>query len=111
MAFDALEVPYNTHVVRSKNIDGPYEDITGTKFTDGTTQGNVYPVMTHPYKFGEDHGWVGISHCAVFDDGQGNWYYASQQRFPAWAASGALSGQRAAGRWCCRNVTPTCLKN
>lgn len=83
MAFDALAVPYNTHVVRSKNIDGPYEDITGTKFTDGTTQGNVYPVMTHPYKFGDDHGWVGISHCAVFDDGQGNWYYASQQRFPA----------------------------
>ena len=39
--------------------------------------------MTHPYKFGDDHGWVGISHCAVFDDGQGNWYYASQQRFPA----------------------------
>ena len=36
--------------------------------------------MTHPYKFGDDHGWVGC-HCAVFDDGNGNWYYASQQRF------------------------------
>lgn len=82
MAFDALDVPYNTHVVRSKNIDGPYEDILGIPFTDGTRQGNIYPTVTHPYKFGDDHGWVGISHCAVFDDGQGNWYYASQQRFP-----------------------------
>ncbi len=83
VAFDALDVAYNTRVVRSETIDGTYKDITGTVFTNGTNQGNVYPILTHPYKFGNDHGWVGISHCAVFDDGAGNWYYASQQRFPA----------------------------
>src|SRR5574344_1724039 len=82
VAFDQLAKCYNTRVVRSKNIDGPYVDITGTTFTNGTSAGDVYPIVTHPYKFGDDHGWVGISHCAVFDDGNDNWYYASQQRFP-----------------------------
>lgn len=81
LAYDELSVAYNTRVVRSANITGPYVDITGK---DVTTQGgDAYPIVTHPYKFGNDHGWVGISHCAVFDDGQGNWFYASQQRFPA----------------------------
>ncbi|HAT61589.1 MAG TPA: arabinan endo-1,5-alpha-L-arabinosidase [Prevotella sp.] len=81
LAYDELSVAYNTRVVRSKNIDGPYYDITGRNVT--SEGGEIYPVVTHPYKFGNDHGWVGISHCAVFDDGKGNWYYASQQRFPA----------------------------
>lgn len=81
LAYDELSVAYNTRVVRSSNIDGPYIDITGK---DVTTQGgDAYPIVTHPYKFGSDHGWVGISHCAIFDDGQDNWFYASQQRFPA----------------------------
>ena len=43
----------------------------------------MYPIVTHPYKFKNSHGWVGISHCCVFDDGEGNWYYASQGRLPA----------------------------
>ena len=81
MAYDGLDVPYNTRVVRSENIDGPYYNINGTNVTDNG--GDAFPIMTHPYKFGTDHGWVGISHCAVFDDGNGNWYYASQQRYPA----------------------------
>lgn len=81
LAYDELAVAYNTRVVRSKNIDGPYENILGVDVTDG---GDALPMLTHPYKFASDeHGWVGISHCAVFDDGQGNWFYASQQRFPA----------------------------
>lgn len=80
IAYDELSVAYNTRVVRSKNIDGPYYDITGKDVTNHG--GDAYPILTHPYKFGNHHGWVGISHCAVFDDGKGNWYYASQQRFP-----------------------------
>ena len=68
MAYDALDVPYNTRVARSKTIDGTYS-------------GEV--LLTHPYKFSDSHGWVGISHCAVFDDGLGNCFYASQGRFPA----------------------------
>ena len=43
---------------------------------------DMYPVVTHPYKFANSDGWVGISHCAIFDDGNGNWYYASQGRLP-----------------------------
>ena len=80
IAYDELSVAYNTRVVRSKNIDGPYYDITGKDVTNHG--GDAYPILTHPYKFGNHHGWVGISHCAVFNDGNGNWYYASQQRFP-----------------------------
>ena len=86
MAYDALDVPYNTRVVRSRNVDGPYETIEGTNVTNG---GDAFPIMTHPYKFSEGYGWVGISHCAIFDDGNGNWYYASQQRFPTTAGGNA----------------------
>ena len=80
MAYDALEVPYNTRVCRSQDIYGPYLGIDGTNLTE--TGGEMLPIVTHPYKFNNSHGWVGIAHCAVFDDGNGNWYYASQGRFP-----------------------------
>lgn len=80
MAYDGLDVPYNTRVVRSTNIDGPYMGYDGRNVTNG---GDAYPIVTHPYKFKGHTGWVGISHCAIFDDGEGNWYYASQGRLPA----------------------------
>ena len=83
VAYDALDVPYNTRVLRSKNVDGPYETMN-RKITDAAKGANEEPtVLTHPYKFSAGSGWVGISHCAVFDDGAGNWYYVSQQRMPA----------------------------
>ena len=75
MAYDGLDIPYNTRIARSKTIDGNYE-------------GNE-TVLTHPYKFADNQGWVGISHCAVFDDGNGNYFYASQQRFPTTAGGNA----------------------
>lgn len=81
VAYDALDVPYNTRVCRSRNFEGPYMGIDGTDLTN--VGGDMYPVVTHPYKFKQGYGWVGFSHCAIFDDGQGNWYYASQARFPA----------------------------
>ena len=81
MAYDELSVAYNTRVVRSKNIDGPYVGIDGTDVTNNG--GDAYPIVTHPYKFSKGYGWVGISHCAVFDDGSGNWFFSSQGRFPA----------------------------
>ena len=86
MAYDGLDVPYNTRVVRSQNIDGPYYSMSGTNVT--SNGGDALPIMTHPYKF-SGNGWVGISHCAVFDDGKGNWYYASQGRFPTTAGGNA----------------------
>lgn len=91
VAYDALDVPYNTRVLRSKNVDGPYETMNG-KITDAAKGANEEPtVLTHPYKFSAGSGWVGISHCAVFDDGAGNWYYVSQQRMPANVAGIAVS--------------------
>ncbi len=80
LAYDALDVAYNTRVARSKNIEGPYVDMNGTNITTG---GDALPVVTHPYKFADSDGWVGFSHCTIFNDGEGNWYYASQARFPA----------------------------
>ena len=81
LAYDALEVPYNTRVARSRSITGPYVGMDGRDVTN--TGGDILPVVTHPYKFNGSDGWVGISHCCVFDDGNGNWYFASQGRFPA----------------------------
>ena len=81
MAYDELSVAYNTRVVRSRSITGPYVGIDGTDVTN--RGGDAYPILTHPYKFAEHCGWVGVSHCAVFDDGQGNWFYSSQGRLPA----------------------------
>ncbi|MBQ0096351.1 MAG: arabinan endo-1,5-alpha-L-arabinosidase [Bacteroidales bacterium] len=80
LAYDGLDVPYNTRVVRSRKVDGPYEDMYGTEVSEAG--GDAYPILTHPYKFMKGKGWVGISHCAVFDDGKDNWYYSSQARFP-----------------------------
>ena len=82
LAYDELAVAYNTRVARSKNITGPYVGMNGTSITSG---GECYPLVTHPYRFSSSRdidGWVGISHCAVFNDGQGNWFYASQGRLP-----------------------------
>lgn len=91
LAYDGLDVPYNTRVLRSKNVTGPYETLDG-KVTDAANgAGNNPTVLTHPYKFSNGYGWVGISHCAVFDDGNGNWFYASQQRFPANVGGNAYS--------------------
>ncbi|MDD2512345.1 MAG: arabinan endo-1,5-alpha-L-arabinosidase [Proteiniphilum sp.] len=82
LAYDGLDLPYNTRVVRSQNIEGPYLDITGRNFTNG--RGDTYPIVTHPYKFNLSPGWVGISHCAVFKKENSNeWFYMSQGRLPA----------------------------
>lgn len=83
LAYDGLDVPYNTRVVRSKNVNGPYTGKNGTNVT--TNGGDAFPIITHPYQFNsslEHDGWVGISHCAVWDDGQGNWFFSSQGRKP-----------------------------
>ncbi|HCM58837.1 MAG TPA: arabinan endo-1,5-alpha-L-arabinosidase [Bacteroidales bacterium] len=81
MAYDALDIPYNTRVVRSTTIEGPYLDITGRNFTSGS--GDCYPIVTHPYKFNLSYGWVGISHCCIFQkENTGEWFYMSQGRLP-----------------------------
>lgn len=79
MAYGQLAVAYNTRVVRADRPEGPYVDMQGNSATAGI---EMLPIVTAPYKFSNSNGWVGISHCGIFDDGQGNWYYTSQGRFP-----------------------------
>lgn len=81
LAYDELSVAYNTRVCRSRNVAGPYHSYSGNDVTNG---GEVFPIVTHPYAFDNHAGWVGISHCAVFQNEEtGDWYYSSQGRLPA----------------------------
>lgn len=79
LAYDELSVAYNTRVARSKNITGPYLGIDGADISAGA---ECWPMATHPYAFDNHTGWVGISHGAVFQDGAGKWFFASQGRLP-----------------------------
>lgn len=104
MAYDGLDVPYNTRVVRSEKIEGPYYDITGRNFTGG--RGDCYPIVTHPYRFSEGYGWVGIAHCCIFrKEGTDEWFYASQGRLPVNVGGNAHSNAIMMGHvrrivWC-----------
>ncbi len=80
MAYDELSVAYNTRVARSRTITGPYYGIDGANVTTGS---DCWPMLTHPYGFNNHTGWVGISHCAVFQDpATKQWYFSSQGRLP-----------------------------
>lgn len=104
LAYDGLDVPYNTRVVRSTNIEGPYLDINGRNFTNG--DGDTYPIVTHPYKFNLSYGWVGIAHCCVFQkENTDEWFYMSQGRLPANVGGNAYSNAIMMGHvrrivWC-----------
>jgi arabinan endo-1,5-alpha-L-arabinosidase len=81
LAYDELSVAYNTRVCRSKRVTGPYVGYDGKDISLG---GEVFPIVTHPYKFANHSGWVGISHCAIFQNPDTKaWFYASQGRLPA----------------------------
>lgn len=80
MANDELSVAYNTRVARSTNITGPYYGMDGGNVSQGA---ECWPLVTHPYKFNNHTGWVGISHCGVIkDDTTGKWFFTSQARLP-----------------------------
>ena len=80
MAYDELSVAYNTRVARSKSITGPFLGIDGRSVTDGA---ECWPMLTHPYSFNYHTGWVGISHCAIFQNPDTKeWFYSSQARLP-----------------------------
>lgn len=88
LAYGTLSVEYNTRVCRSTTIEGPYTDMNGNP-AFGSSE--LYPILTAPYKFNNSYGWVGISHCGIFDDGNGNWFYTSQGRFPENVGGNAFS--------------------
>jgi arabinan endo-1,5-alpha-L-arabinosidase len=80
LAYDGLDVPYNTRVARSKNILGPYLGIDGADITNGA---ECWPMLTHPYSFNNHTGWVGFAHCSIFQNPDTKeWFYASQARLP-----------------------------
>ncbi len=80
LAYDELSVAYNTRVARSKNIMGPYIGINGGDVTNGA---DCWPMLTHPYSFNNHTGWVGFSHCSVFQNPDTKeWFYSSQARLP-----------------------------
>lgn len=80
LAYDELSVAYNTRVARSKNILGPYIGINGGDVTNGA---ECWPMLTHPYSFNFHAGWVGFSHCSVFQNPDTKeWFYSSQARLP-----------------------------
>ncbi|MFA9194167.1 arabinan endo-1,5-alpha-L-arabinosidase [Flavobacterium sp. FBOR7N2.3] len=80
LAYDELSVAYNTRVARSKSITGPYLGINGANITNGA---ECWPMLTHPYSFNNHTGWVGFSHCSVFQNPDTKeWFYASQARLP-----------------------------
>ena len=89
MAYDGLDIPYNTRVCRAENIEGPYYDIKGNNITEGSV---AYPIVTHPYKFQGSDGWVGIAHCCIFQqEGTNDWFYCSQGRLPVGVNGNASS--------------------
>ena len=80
MAYDELSVAYNTRVARSRNITGPYVGINGADVSAGA---ECWPMVTHPYAFASHTGWVGVSHCAIFQDPTTKeWFFFSQGRLP-----------------------------
>ncbi|MFG6685188.1 arabinan endo-1,5-alpha-L-arabinosidase [Mariniflexile sp. HNIBRBA6329] len=80
LAYDELSVAYNTRVARSRNITGPYLGINGANVSAGS---ECFPMLTHPYAFKNHTGWVGFSHCSVFQNPDTKkWFYASQARLP-----------------------------
>jgi len=80
LAYDELSVAYNTRVARSRTITGPFLGMDGANVTVGA---ECWPMVTHPYAFNNHTGWVGISHCAVFQNPDTKeWFYSSQGRLP-----------------------------
>jgi len=89
LAYDELSVAYNTRVCRATSITGPWLGIDGKNITQG---GDCWPMVTHPYKFNLHSGWVGFSHCAIFQEEEsGEWFYTSQARLPAGTGGNAFS--------------------
>ncbi len=77
VSYGPLATTYNVRVAVADRPEGPYTDYLGV---DPRGEVNTFPVLTAPYRFENHGGWQGMAHCTCFDDGQGNYYLASQGR-------------------------------
>jgi arabinan endo-1,5-alpha-L-arabinosidase len=77
IAYDWLQTKYNTRVCRADQPTGPFLDYNGA---DANTNIDHTPMIIAPYQFKGHGGWQGVSHCTVFADDDGNYFYASQAR-------------------------------
>lgn len=77
VSYGPLVTTYNVRVLVADHPEGPYQDYFGT---DPRNEVNTLPILTAPYRFESHPGWAGLAHCSVFNDGEGNYYIASQGR-------------------------------
>jgi len=77
IAYDWLQTKYNVRVCKADNPEGPFYDYNNVDANTNTDHG---PMILAPCKFENHDGWQGTVHCAVFDDGNGQYYMAHQGR-------------------------------
>ncbi|WP_224995358.1 arabinan endo-1,5-alpha-L-arabinosidase [Cesiribacter sp. SM1] len=77
IAYDWLETKYNVRVGRSDSPTGPFYDFHGH---DMNEERDDLPMILAPYQFNGHPGYQGVSHPGVFQDGQGQYYIATQAR-------------------------------
>jgi arabinan endo-1,5-alpha-L-arabinosidase len=77
ISYDWLQTKYNVRVGRGDSPTGPFYDYNGQDINTDVDHG---PMILAPYQFSNQSGWQGTGHCAVFDDGSGQYYMAHQGR-------------------------------
>lgn len=77
IAYDWLETKYNVRVGRSDSPEGPFYDFHGH---DMNEERDDLPMILGSYRFSGHAGYQGVSHPGVFQDGQGQFYMATQAR-------------------------------
>ncbi len=77
ISYDWLQTKYNVRVGRGDSPKGPFYDYIGHDINLNEDHG---PMIVAPYQFNGHSGWQGTAHCAVFDDGNGQYYMAHQGR-------------------------------
>lgn len=77
ISYDWLETKYNVRVCKADNPEGPFYDYNGA---DANTNIDHGPMILAPYQFNGHGGWQGTAHCAVFNDGTGQFYIGHQGR-------------------------------
>ena len=77
ISYDWLQTKYNVRVGRGDSPTGPFYDYNGHDINTNEDHG---PMILAPYQFSNQSGWQGTGHCAVFDNGSGQYYMAHQGR-------------------------------